>query len=77
MAKNTLKNERRGWIRNRIQYFDPMLSAWLKRDTQTGVILDRKKGEPWKGIRQETSSATILVFPQTREADRGNLLPAI
>lgn len=62
MGKNTNKNKRHGWIRNRIQYYDPIRAAWLKRDTQTGLILDEKKGDPWKGIRQEKIEFTKLSF---------------
>jgi len=65
MGKNTNNNKRLGWIRNRIQYYDPIKEAWLKRDTQTGLILDEKKGEPWKGIRKEKTEAIRHAFLNT------------
>jgi hypothetical protein len=62
MAKNTNKG-RKGWIRFRSQYFDDLAKTWLKRDTQTGRIIDSKKGEPWKGIRMERGFTTMIQFP--------------
>ena len=53
MAKNTNRNVRRGWIRQRSQFYDDYIGAWVKRDTATGRILDVKKSGPWKAIRFE------------------------
>jgi len=61
MAKNT-KTGRRGWIKNRVQYFDDIAQSWLKRDTTTGRIIDSKQGIPWKGIRFERDFGSIIPF---------------
>lgn len=61
MAKNTLKQDRRGFIKHRTQYYDTFSKAWLKRDTLTGLIVGIKDSGPWKGVRLE-KGATTCVF---------------
>jgi hypothetical protein len=54
MAKNTGDGFRRGEIRQRSQFFNPLTQQWAKRDAETGEIISVKEsGEPYKGIRRE------------------------
>jgi hypothetical protein len=53
MAKNTGKDYRHGEVRDRSQFQAPN-GNWVKRDDETGRIMDQKKGgEPFKGVRRE------------------------
>lgn len=52
MAKNTGAGYRRGAVTSRSQFQTP--SGWIKRDTATGRIMDRKAdNQPFKGVRRE------------------------
>lgn len=54
MAKNTGDGFRQGEVRNRSQFYNPVTQQWLKRDAETGEIMDAKEdGEPYKGVRRE------------------------
>ncbi|HEX6909505.1 MAG TPA: hypothetical protein VF142_03900 [Longimicrobium sp.] len=55
MATNPPKGPgRRGAVRQRSQFKNPKSDTWVKRDTQTGRIMDVKKdGTPFKGVRKE------------------------
>ena len=53
MAKNTGEGYRRGEVRDRSQFLAPN-GNWVKRDDETGRILDQKQdGKPFKGVRRE------------------------
>ena len=53
MAKNTGKDYRRGEVSDRSQFQAPN-GNWVKRNDETGRILDQKKdGKPFKGVRRE------------------------
>lgn len=53
MAKNTGKGFRKGAVDSRSQ-FKSTNGNWVKRDTQTGRILDQKTtGGAFKGVRKE------------------------
>lgn len=59
MAKNTGDGFRRGAVRGRSQTHNPVTDTWTKRDTETGRFIDGKTGgEPFKGVRKETSNDT-------------------
>lgn len=52
MAKNTGQGFRRGAVTARTQFRTP--TGWVKRDAETGRILDRKADDqPFKGVRKE------------------------
>ena len=52
MAKNTGQGFRRGAVTDRTQFHTS--TGWVKRDSQTGRILDRKADDqPFKGVRRE------------------------
>ncbi len=45
---------RRGAVRERSQFFNPITNRWVKRDARTGQIMDVKQDElPFKGVRKE------------------------
>ena len=45
---------RNGAVRDRSQTFNPQTDQWVKRDTETGRVMDVKKdGDPFKGVRKE------------------------
>ncbi len=54
MATNGAKGGGRiGSVRDRTQFKQG--ETWVKRDTQTGRIMDRKSdGEPFKGVAKES-----------------------
>jgi len=42
-----------GAVKDRSQFLAPN-GNWVKRDTETGLIMDQKlDGEPFKGVRRE------------------------
>jgi len=56
MATNPPKGDghRIGAVRERSQFYNPTVDRWIKRDTETGRILDQKvDGDPFKGVRKE------------------------
>ena len=56
MATNPPKGDghRIGAVRNRSQVFNPKMEMWIKRDADTGRLMDVKKdGTPFKGVRKE------------------------
>lgn len=54
MAKNTGHGHRNGAVKGRLQFFNPKSGNWVKRDTQTGRILDGKAdSKPSKGVTKE------------------------
>lgn len=56
MATNPPKGDghRIGAVRNRSQVFNPKIEMWVKRDADTGHLMDIKKdGTPFKGVRKE------------------------
>ncbi len=56
MATNPPKGDghRIGAVRDRSQFFNPVIDRWCKRDTETGQIIDQKvDGDPFKGVRKE------------------------
>jgi hypothetical protein len=53
MAKNTGDGFRRGAVSDRSQFQAPN-GNWVKRDANTGRIMDQKTtGGPFKGVRRE------------------------
>lgn len=57
MARNGKKgdNRRHGAVKKRSQFFNPKIKRWVKRDAETGVIMDVKTSsdKPFKGVRKE------------------------
>lgn len=54
MAKNSDQGFRRGAIKRRSQFFNPITNQWIKRDSETGRFLSSKQGNlPYKGVRKE------------------------
>ena len=54
MGKNTGSGTRPGVVKNRIQVRNPVTDRYVKIDTTTGRIIDRKKTKgPYKGIPQK------------------------
>jgi len=55
MAKNGPKGGgRQGAVDNRSQFHNPKTNLWIKRDADTGQIMDNKtSGGTFKGIRKE------------------------
>jgi hypothetical protein len=55
MAKNKPygDNSRKGMVKQRSQ-FQHLAGTWIKRDSETGRIMDRKSDDkPFKGVRRE------------------------
>jgi hypothetical protein len=53
-TKNPDGSGRRGAIRERSQFYNPQIERWVKRDTNTGKIMDVKQDpHPFKGVRRE------------------------
>ena len=52
MATNTGKDYRKGSVKNRIQKFNKVTNEWVKYNTNTNEELERKKGEPFKGVAE-------------------------
>jgi hypothetical protein len=47
-------DHRKGAVRDRSQFQNPVNKVWYKRDRDTGQIMDGKKdGERFKGVRRE------------------------
>ena len=56
MATNPPKGDghRIGAVRQRSQTYNPRTGQWVKRDTNTGRVMDVKQdGNPFKGVRKE------------------------
>ncbi len=53
MGKNTGEDYRIGSIKNRIQKKDSKTGEWIKIDTESGKELERKEGDPFKGVAKE------------------------
>ncbi|HSX05096.1 MAG TPA: hypothetical protein VLF69_01360 [Candidatus Saccharimonadales bacterium] len=55
MAVNSPKGPgRRGAVKDRTQFFNPVSGRWYKRDDSTGRIMDGKSDDkPFKGVRRE------------------------
>ena len=55
MAKNPPKGPgRRGAIKDRSQFYNPVTDRWQKRDKDNGQIMDVKANDtPFKGVRKE------------------------
>jgi hypothetical protein len=54
MAKNTGNGYRWGAVDNRTQTHNPVTQQWVKRDSETGRLMDVKQdGTPFKGVRKE------------------------
>ena len=51
MSKNTGNGYRKGSVNSRSQF--KVGQQWVKRDTDTGRIMDTKVGEPFKGVPVE------------------------
>jgi len=81
MASNTGKCTRKGAVKGRSQTYNPRLSSWVKRESDSGRFLAMKKdGGPFKGVKVE-SSARVLSFPKAIRVKpvtqgEGDLLPA-
>lgn len=55
MATNPPKGPRRkGAVKDRTQFYNPLTDRWQKRDKDSGQIMDVKvDGRPFKGITKE------------------------
>lgn len=55
MAKNGEKGKgRKGAVKRRSQFKNPLLERFVKRNTKSGKIMDVKSNKkPFKGIRKE------------------------
>lgn len=72
MARN--KNGARvGFIRDRVQLFNPKVRRWVKIDTKNGRIVAVKKDHlPWKGVRKARQKR-LKLLPGEQVPDRANL----
>lgn len=52
MSKNTGNGYRQGSVSSRSQF--NVGKQWVKRNTETGRIMDSKVGKPFKGVPVET-----------------------
>jgi hypothetical protein len=56
MAVNTNQGHRKGAVKQRSQFYNAATGHYIKRDTETGRILEVKRdGSPFKGVRKEVS----------------------
>jgi len=55
MAINTGKGFRRGAVRDRSQTYNPQTDQWVKRGPDGRFMDVKQNGEPFKGVRRETS----------------------
>ena len=48
-------NSRKGSVKDRTQFQNPVTGLWTKRDTETGKFMDVKtsSSNPFKGVRKE------------------------
>lgn len=55
MAKNGLKGGgRKGAVKGRSQFLNPLAKKFAKRNTKTGKVIDVKADKkPFKGVRKE------------------------
>ncbi len=56
MAKNAPVGDgsRKGMIKRRSQTFNPVTKQWVKRNAETGQLMNVKQnGKPFKGVRKE------------------------
>ncbi len=69
MAVNTNKEYRIGAIKERSQFYNASTGHYIKRDTETGRILEVKKdGTPFKGVRKETSKIVYRANPSVKKS---------
>ena len=67
MAVNTDKGYRKGSIIGRTQFLNVATGHYIKRDTETGRILEVKKdGTPFKGVRKEAKVVTYKPNPSIK-----------
>jgi hypothetical protein len=58
MATNTGNGSRKGAVKNRVQYFSAHTGHYIKKDSETGLILEVKEdGQPFKGVRKLKTNA--------------------
>lgn len=56
MATNPPKGDghRNGAVKNRTQVFNPVIKRWIKRDKDSGELMDVKSDKkPFKGVTKE------------------------
>ena len=69
MATNTNKGHRKGAVKERSQFYNAATGHYIKRDAETGRILEVKKdGTPFKGVRKETSEITYKANPSVKKS---------
>lgn len=69
MATNTNKGHRKGAVKERSQFLNPATGHYIKRDTNTGRILEVKKdGTPFKGVKKESTAATYKANPAVKKS---------
>lgn len=52
-------NRRHGAIKNRTQVFNPVTNTWIKRNTDTGRLMDVKSdNKPFKSVTKEKINFT-------------------
>jgi len=52
VAKNTGKGHRKGAVKKRSEFYNPVTKQYSKRDRETGQILNNSS-KPHKGVRDE------------------------
>jgi hypothetical protein len=68
MATNSGSGTRKGAVKNRSQIFNPLTGHYLKRDTESGLIIDVKTdGKPYKGIIKEP---VVIASGKAEDYDR-------
>lgn len=69
MAVNTNKGHRTGAVKQRSQFYNASTGHYIKRDTETGRILEVKKdGLPFKGVRKEAAEIVYKANPSVKKS---------
>ena len=64
-------NSRIGAVKNRSQVFNPKTGLWVKKNSSTGLIFDKKEnGTSFKGVRQESLSKIATTLNKLARYDR-------
>ncbi len=73
MAKNKpVDNARIGAVKNRSQTFNPKTGLWVKRNSQTGLLMEVKEtGGVFKGVRKEGLRKMATTLNKLAKYDKG------
>ena len=73
MAKNKpVDNARIGAVKSRSQTFNPKTGLWVKRNSQTGLLIDVKEsGGVFKGVRKEGLNKMATTLNKLAKYDKG------